>query len=97
VEKETRAYARTKIDAVADPPGLPNVIGEVHLVRAAAARIGGRQVVAMTGERRARRPVDRLQGRLRRHTAKATQVRDDKHRTTAPAWRGGTPDDSRTT
>lgn len=36
VDEETLEYARTKIDAVIDRPGLPTVTGEVHITRASA-------------------------------------------------------------
>ncbi|MFJ6835837.1 hypothetical protein [Streptomyces sp. NPDC091209] len=102
VDEETLAYARTKIDVVVGRPGLPVVIGEVHLVRAAAhhagrpwsatadLRIGGRHVVAAAEEATGTEVVDRLQDRLRRQTDQASQAWDNGHRTTAPPWRGAT-------
>ncbi|MGW3652887.1 hypothetical protein [Streptomyces sp. NPDC000878] len=108
VDEETLAYARTKIDAVVGRPGLPAVTGEVHIVRTTAhhaghpwsatadLRIGSRQVVANAEEATGTEVVDRLQDRLRRQTDKAAHVWDDKHRTTAPPWRSGTPEAPRT-
>ncbi|MEV8033423.1 hypothetical protein [Streptomyces sp. NPDC086182] len=102
VDEETLAYARTKIDVVVSRPGLPVVTGEVHIVRAAAhhsgrpwsatadLRIGGRHVVAAAEEATGTEVVDRLQDRLRRQTDKASQIRDNGHRTTAPPWRDAT-------
>ncbi|MFF4585368.1 hypothetical protein [Streptomyces sp. NPDC001388] len=99
VDEATLAYARTKIDAVTERPGLPVVTGEVRIVRAAAhhgdhpwsatadLRIGGRQVVAAAEEPTGTEVVDRLQDRLRRQTDRAAQARDGGHRTTTPPWR----------
>ncbi|MFG2680018.1 hypothetical protein [Streptomyces sp. NPDC048392] len=101
VDEETLAYARTKVDAVVDRPGLPAVTGEVRIVRAPAhhsdspwsatadLHVGGRQVVAVAEEATGPEVVDRLQDRLRRQTDKAAQSWGDGHRTTAPPWRGG--------
>ncbi|WP_406164655.1 hypothetical protein [Streptomyces sp. NBC_00996] len=101
VDEETLAYARTKIDAIVDRPGLPAITGEVRIVRAPAPHsenpwsatadlhVGGRQVVAVAEEATGTEVVDRLQDRLRRQTEKAAQTWNNDQRTAAPPWRGG--------
>ncbi|WP_248512170.1 hypothetical protein [Streptomyces sp. D2-8] len=66
VDEDTLTYARTKIDAVVDRPGLPPVTGEVRITRAAAhhadrpwsataaLHVGGREVVVLAEEATAR-------------------------------------------
>ncbi|WAZ26384.1 hypothetical protein STRCI_007950 [Streptomyces cinnabarinus] len=100
VDEKTREYARTKIDAVVNRPGLPAVTGEVRIVRAAAhhadrpwsatadLHVGKRQIVVLAEEATGTELVDRLQDRLRRQTDKAAHVWDGNHRTAAPPWRG---------
>ncbi|MET9404996.1 hypothetical protein ABZX90_04265 [Streptomyces sp. NPDC002935] len=99
VDEQTLAYARAKIDAVVNRPGLPAVTGEVRIVRAAAhhtdrpwsataeLHVGGHQVIATAEERTGTEVVDRLQDRLRRQTDKAGHTRDAGHRTAPPPWR----------
>ncbi|QYX75299.1 hypothetical protein [Streptomyces akebiae] len=101
VDEETLAYARTKIDAVVSRPGLPDVTGEVRIVRVAAGhagrpwsatadlRVGRRQVVVLAEEATATEVVDELQDRLRRQTDRAAHLRDRDRRTGTPPWRGG--------
>ncbi|MCT7353875.1 hypothetical protein N4P33_17140 [Streptomyces sp. 15-116A] len=101
VDAETVAYAREKIDAVADRPGLPEVTGEVRIAKAAAhhagrlwtatadVRFGSRTVVATAEEATGREVVDQLQDRLRRQIGKAVHAWSAGRRATAPPWRGG--------
>ncbi|MCD7442364.1 hypothetical protein K4B79_29620 [Streptomyces lincolnensis] len=101
VDEETLAYARTKIDAIVDRPGLPLVTGEVRIAKAAAhhadrpwsaavtLRVGRREVVVLAEGATDREVVDQLQDRLRRRTDKATRAGHHGHRTAAPPWRGG--------
>lgn len=101
VDEQTRAYARTKIDAVVGRSGLPPVSGEVRIVRAGARHaefpwlatadlhVGRMQVVVLAEETTGREVVDRLQDRLRRQTERAAHAGDDGHRTSPPSWRGG--------
>ncbi|MFE9017941.1 hypothetical protein ACFYNL_05060 [Streptomyces sp. NPDC007808] len=101
VDKDTLDYARTKIDAVVNRPGLPAVTGEVRIVWAAShpaahpwsatadLRVGGRQVVVHAEEATGREVVDALHDRLRHQTRKAAHAWDDGHRAAAPPWRGG--------
>lgn len=102
VDRETLAYARTKIDAVVGRPGLPAVHGEVRITRAtahhadrpwsatAALHVGRREVVVLAEEATGRELVDELQDRLRRQTDKAARAGHNDHRQVAPPWRGGT-------
>jgi hypothetical protein len=101
VDQQTRAYARTKIDAVVGRSGLPPVTGEVRIVRAGARHadfpwlatadlyVGRMQVVVLAEEATGREVVDRLQDRLRRQTERAAHAWDDGHRPSTPPWRGG--------
>lgn len=101
VDEDTLAYARTKIDAVVDRPGLPPVTGEVRITRAAAhhadrpwsataaLHVGGREVAVLAEEATARELVDQLQDRMRRQTDKAAHAGHHGHHTSAPPWRGG--------
>ncbi|MGI5441831.1 hypothetical protein ACQEV4_32085 [Streptomyces shenzhenensis] len=107
VDEEILAYARTKIDAVVDRPGLPAVSGVVRITHAPAhhaerpwsatadLRIGRRHVVVLAEEATGPELVDHLQDRLRRQTDRTAH---NTHRTTAPPWRGGpgTPSDDST-
>ncbi|GGY15138.1 hypothetical protein [Streptomyces djakartensis] len=101
VDEETLQYARTKVDAVVDRPGLPSVTGEVRIVRAAAhhadrpwsatadLHVGGRQIIVLAEAATGTELVDQLQDRLRRQTDKAAHAWDHGNRTVAPPWRGG--------
>ncbi|GHB32086.1 MULTISPECIES: hypothetical protein [Streptomyces] len=101
VDRETLAYARQKIDAVLNRPGLPAVTGEVRITRATAhhgerpwsaaadVRVGGRQVVVLAEEATGHEVVDQLQGRLRRQTDKAAHTWAVGRKPVAPPWRGG--------
>ncbi|MEV6481832.1 hypothetical protein [Streptomyces sp. NPDC051576] len=107
VGQDTLAYARTKIDVVVSRPGLPAVTGEVRIVRAGAhhaghpwlatadLHVGGRQVTATAEEATGTEVVDRLQDRLRGQIDKTALPRGDGRRTTAPPWRGGSPESRR--
>ncbi|MDX2760364.1 hypothetical protein P1S61_33245 [Streptomyces sp. ME08-AFT2] len=101
VDEDTLVYARTKIDAVVDRPGLPPVTGEVRITRAAAhhadrpwsatatLHVGRREVVVLAEEATGREVVDQLQDRLRRQTDKAIHTGHHGHHAPAPPWRGG--------
>ncbi|MDX3714733.1 hypothetical protein PV733_38560 [Streptomyces europaeiscabiei] len=101
VDEETLAYARTKIGAVIDRPGLPTITGEVHITRAAAhhaehpwsataaLHVGRREVVVLAEEATGREVVDQLQNWLRRQTDKAAHAGHHGHHASAPPWRGG--------
>ncbi|WP_426567400.1 hypothetical protein [Streptomyces canus] len=103
VDEATLAYARTKIDAALGRPGLPAVIGEVRITRAAAhhadrpwsataaLHVGRREVVVFAEAATGRELVDQLQDRLRRQTDKAARPGHHGHPTPAPPWRGGSP------
>lgn len=100
VDEETLTYARTKIDAVVDRPGLPAVTGEVRITKAAAhhadrpwsatadLHIGRHEVVVVAEEASGHELVDRLQDRLRRQTDKVARAWQHGHRSDVPPWRG---------
>ncbi|MFJ8632430.1 hypothetical protein [Streptomyces sp. NPDC093568] len=100
VSAEILAYARDRVQAVVDHPGMPALTGEVRIDRAAAhraeqpwsavaeVRAGHAVVIVHAREATGRELADRLQDRLRERLGRA--VRDGTaHRTVAPRWRGG--------
>ncbi|MBC9715778.1 hypothetical protein H9Y04_24865 [Streptomyces sp. TRM66268-LWL] len=101
VDAETLAYARQKIDAAVDRPGLPRATGEARIAQAAAhhegrpwkatadLRFGSRTVLATAEAATGREVVDLLQDRLRRQIDKAVHAATQGRRATAPPWRGG--------
>ncbi|WP_369029702.1 hypothetical protein [Streptomyces adonidis] len=103
VGEEALAYARTKIGAVVNRPGLPAVTGEVRIAKAAAhhaehpwsavadLRVGRNVVVVHAREATSQEVTDQLQDRLRRQVERAAHGAIDAHRPVSPPWRGGQP------
>ncbi|GGO96681.1 hypothetical protein [Wenjunlia tyrosinilytica] len=101
VSEGALAYARSKIDAVVNRPGLPVVTGEVRIAKAAAhhaehpwsavadLRVGTRVVVVHAEEATSQEVTDRLQDRLRRQVERAAHGGSAAHRLVTPPWRGG--------
>ncbi|MGP4050165.1 hypothetical protein [Streptomyces sp. 2A115] len=103
VGEEALAYARSKIDAVVNRPGLPAVTGEVRITRAAAhhadhpwsavadLQVGRNGVVVHAQEATSQEVTDRLQDRLRRQVERAGHGGNAAHRPVTPPWRSGQP------
>ncbi|MBE8471952.1 hypothetical protein [Streptomyces justiciae] len=102
VDDEELTYLRAKVAAALDRPGLPEVSGEVRVVRAVAQhvgqpwsaaaeiRVGDDLVVVHAREASAHELADRLQDRLRGRTDRATHRGDEARKSaTPPPWRGG--------
>ncbi|MFR9799812.1 hypothetical protein ACL02U_28530 [Streptomyces sp. MS06] len=102
VDEASLSYVRTKVHAVLDRPGLPELGGEVRVSRAAAhrteqpwsaggeIRLGGELIVVRAREASVRELADRLQDRLRGQVERVAHRGDDARRTAAPPpWRGG--------
>ncbi|MFE0513632.1 hypothetical protein [Streptomyces sp. NPDC058964] len=101
ISEEVLVYARSKIDAVVNRPGLPAVTGEVRITKAAAhhaehpwsavadLRVGASPVLVHAQEATSQEVTDRLQDRLRRQVERAAHGRNAAHRPVTPRWRGG--------
>ncbi|MCX4904013.1 hypothetical protein [Streptomyces sp. NBC_00878] len=101
--EEALAYARSKIDAVVNRPGLPAVTGEVRITKAPAhhaehpwsavadLRVGRTTVVVHAQEATSQEVTDRLQDRLRRQVERAIHEGSAARRQATPPWRGGQP------
>ncbi|MGW6959269.1 hypothetical protein [Streptomyces chartreusis] len=100
VSAEILAYARDRIRAVVDSPGMPALTGEVRIERAAAHRVeqpwravaevraGHAVVIVHAREATGRELADRLQDRLREGLGRAVGGGTGR-RAVAPMWRGG--------
>ncbi|SEE71275.1 hypothetical protein [Streptomyces sp. KS_5] len=100
VSAEILAYARDRIRAVVDSPGMPALTGEVRIERAAAHRVeqswravaevraGHAVVIVHAREATGRELADRLQDRLRERLGRAVRGGTGR-RAVAPMWRGG--------
>ncbi|KOU74159.1 hypothetical protein ADK57_08235 [Streptomyces sp. MMG1533] len=103
VSEEALAYARSKIDAVLNRPGLPAVTGEVRIAKAAAhhaehpwsavadLHVDGIAVIVHAQEATSQEVTDRLQDRMRRQVERTVHGGNAAHRPVAPPWRGGQP------
>ncbi|MCZ4606579.1 hypothetical protein O3S80_23050 [Streptomyces sp. Lzd4kr] len=101
VSAEILSYARDRIQAVVDRPGMPALSGEVRIDRASAhrseqpwsavaeVRAGHAVVIVHAREATGRELADRLQDRLREQLGRAVRGGTDR-RAVVPKWRGGT-------
>ncbi|WP_028800525.1 hypothetical protein [Streptomyces sp. 142MFCol3.1] len=102
VDEEALAYVRTKVETALDRPGVPEVSGEVRIVKAAAHHaeqpwsagaelvVGKALVVVHAQEATAHELADRLQDRLRSQITRVLHRKEAARRSaTPPPWRGG--------
>ncbi|MEV0414919.1 hypothetical protein AB0I68_29995 [Streptomyces sp. NPDC050448] len=102
VDGEALAYIRTKVDTALNGPGVPEVSGEVRIVKAAAHHVeqpwsagaelvvGNTLVVVHAQEATAHELADRLQDRLRSQITRVLHRKEAARRSaTPPPWRGG--------